>query len=103
MGDKTQLELEVNIIYFDMNRIRLYSMKYNMIFNLVLIHKSIKKLTNSKTNTNEIQIELMSDNDTFTKLVSFKLFQQVKIKIYKFNSSNQPFKIDLLENINILI
>ena len=103
MGDLTQLELEVNIIYFDMNRIKLYSMKHNMIFNLVLIHKSIKKLTNTTTNTNEIQIELMSDNDSFTELVKFKLFQQVKIKIYKFNSSNQPFKIDLLEPVVMLI
>ena len=37
MGDNTQLELQVNIIYFDMNRIKLYSQKHNMIFNLVLI------------------------------------------------------------------
>jgi exoribonuclease R len=105
MGDNTQLELDVTIIYFDMNRIKLYSMKHNMVFNLVLIHKLIKKLTNTNTNTNltEIQIELMTNNDLFTELVSFKLFQQVKIKIYKFNSSIQPFKIDLVENINILI
>ncbi len=103
MGDNTQLELETNIIYFDMNRIKLYSMKHNMIFNLVLIHKSIKKLTNTTTNSNEIEIELLSNNDSFTELISFKLFQEVKIVIYKFNSSIQPFKIDLLENINILI
>jgi exoribonuclease R len=103
MGDNTQLELDTNIIYFDMNRIKLYCMKHNMIFNLVLIHKSIKKITNTTTNLSEIQIELMNDNNTFSELISFKLFQEVKIKIYKFNSSIQPFKIDLIENINILI
>ena len=103
MGDNTQLELDTNIIYFDTNRIKLYSIKHNMIFNLILIHKSIKKLTNTTTNLSEIQIELMSDNDSVMELINFKLFQQIKIKIYKFNSSIQPFKIDLLENINILI
>jgi hypothetical protein len=97
MGDLTQLELEVNIIYFDMHRLKLYSVKHNMIFNIVLIHKSIKKLTNTTTNSNELHIELFNNDDSFTELFKFKLFQQVKIKIYKFNSSTQPFKIDFIE------
>ena len=79
-------------------------MKNMMIEQQNMVLEVVKNGThNTTTNTNELQIELMSDNDSFTELVKFKLFQQVKIKIYKFNSSTQPFKIDLLEPVVMLI
>ena len=115
MGNNKELELDVNIIYFDINKIKLYSMKHNMIFNLNLIHNAIKKITNTNINCNELQIELNNDDNddnddnncdngkNIIEIVKFKLFQQIKIKIYKFNSSIQPFKIDILEPMMILI
>jgi exoribonuclease R len=103
MNNNKQLELETNIIYFDTNIIKLYSQEHKLIFNLTLIHKTIKKITNTNIDCNELQIELLTNNDTYVEIVNLKLFQNVKIKIYEFNSSNQPYKIDLIEPYIILI
>lgn len=103
MKNNKQLELETNIIYFDTNKIKLYSQEHKLIFNLTLIHKTIKKLTNVNIDCNELQIELLNDNDNYVEIVNLKLFQNVKIKIYEFNSSIQPYKIDLIEPYIILV
>ena len=86
LKDKLTIELTCNIIYFEENLIKVYNKEHDMIFFINIVHPIIKD--NIRITIEKNQLEL---------------FQEIKIKIFKFKNSVKPYKISLLEPLIELI
>ncbi len=92
MKDKTTLEIECNLVYIGENIIKLYYKENNLLLFVNLIHSKIKNNVNININPNELHIT----ND-YDEIINLKLFQIVKVKIFKLKNSIKPYQISLTD------
>jgi exoribonuclease R len=102
LKDKTILELECDLVYFNNNLIKLY---YNdkendkdLLFFVNLIHSKIKDNIIIESNSNELSIK-----NEYNEIINLKLFQKIKIKIFKLKNSIKTYQISLVDPILQLI
>ena len=100
LKDKTILELECDLVYFNNNLIKLYHCDNNkdLLFFVNLIHSKIKDNIIIESNANELSIK-----NEYNEIINLKLFQKVKIKIFKLKNSIKPYQISLVDPILQLI
>jgi exoribonuclease R len=98
MKDKTTLEIECNLIYIGENIIKLFYKEDNLLLFVNLIHSKIKDSLDININPNELHIK--NDCD---EIINLKLFQTVKVKIFKLKNSIKPYQISLTEPVLNLI
>jgi exoribonuclease II len=93
--------IDVTLVYFENDNIKLYNDEYNLVISISLIHPAIKKSTIVTSNPSELLIE--TNNLETNQIIKLNLFQNIKIKIYSFKLSNRLFQYELIEPVLNLI
>jgi hypothetical protein len=101
MYGQIQKVIDVTLVYFENDNIKLYNDEYNLVISISLIHPLIKKSTILTSNPNELLIE--TNNLETNQIVKLNLFQNIKVKIYSFKLSNRLFQYELIEPVLNLI
>jgi len=100
LKNKTILELDCDLVYFNNNLIKLYYCDNNkdLLLFVNLIHSKIKDNVNINQNSiHELNITSNESNESSEEIIKLKLFQKVKIKIFKLKNSIKPYQISLVE------
>ena len=96
LKDKTILELDCDLVYFNNNLIKLYYKdKEDLLLFVNLIHSKIKD--NFIINQENFETDFIITSSMDTEVIKLKLFQKVKIKIFKLKNSIKTYQISFVE------
>ncbi len=101
LKDKNSLELDCDLIYFNNSLIKLYYCDNNkdLLLFVNLIHSKIKE----NIDINQNKFDELIITSSLNNVIKLKLFQKVKIKIFKLKNNIKTYQISLIDPVLELI
>jgi exoribonuclease R len=100
LKDNDLLQLDFIIVQFDENLIRIYNEQHDILIFMNIIHPSIKKTIIIYHDKQYEELKIEKNNG---EIITFNIFQKIKLKIYKFKNSKQPYKFSIIDPVLDLI